>query len=247
MLPAAPPGTAPAPPEALQYGGSVTLRCSITRTGVGVVTKRSGNLPYPAVLRQVTMWGAQVGTGGAQTVIYADLTNDTGDRASGLPPEDYDVFGTWPLNGTGDFLNDDGGGYVVENTTAPVSFDTWLPVPGADFRLRVMLKQNTAINPRVTLSFTFWKLRTAIPDPGEGIVPRGTPDEPVCVRICGAEGPQPPTPPPPPPPSGPPVAPPPGGGGGYDPTTPPFPEPCSVDPFNPWNATALPCTNARGL
>jgi hypothetical protein len=82
-------------------------------------------------------------------------------------------------------------------------------------------------------------LSTPEDEPEAVILPRGTEEEPVCVRICGDTGPQPPTPPPPAPP--PPGPPPPTGPGPDDPLAEPLPGPCPIDPTAPLQSALDAC------
>lgn len=230
------------PPSPFEFVGSLTLVCRIQRTGIGVASKVSNKIPYPSVITNIKIWGNTVATGLADTLVLCEVTEDNGQRAGALPAQPGDLFGYYPLQGTFDATNDDGLGYDVFNTTQSHDFDVFYVLPGPNWRIRTTLVQATAITPRVQVSYTIKRLRSLIEQPGQGIIPRGTPEDPVCVKLCdpiivqpppGGGGGGPVAPPPPPPPSS---------GAGLDPAQLPLPDAGEIDPLNPDNELAFVCS-----
>lgn len=233
------------PPTGEDFVGSLTVVCRIQRTGIGVASKVSNKLPYPSVITNIKIWGNTVATGLADTLILCEVTEDNGQRPGALPAQPGDLFAYHPLQGTFDATNDDGIGFDVFNTTQSHDFDVWYPLPSPNWRLRTTIVQATAITPRIQVAYTIKRLRSIVQQPGEGIIPRGTPEDPLCVKLCdpiiigpgpGAGGGGPVAPPPPPPPSS---------AGALDPAQLPLPDAGEIDPYNPDNELAFQCALDR--
>jgi hypothetical protein len=153
-------------------------------------------------------------------------TRITSHRDAGSSPPDIDVARA------GDLAFPFVGSYV--------RLPLWIPVYESPSYIKTLGWQVAAANMAFTNVFVIGLLESGAQSPGAGIIPRGTPEEPACVRICGWDpGVIPPGPPPPPPP--PPPEPGPAPGPPFDPLQHPLPTMCPINPEQPLQSASQLC------
>jgi len=200
----------------------------------------SERLPVPCVITEMA-WTQTAISGVDRTYAFNlyisnNQSLDTDEVSCGKRISGHRDVGTSPpdLGNTSEYD-------LATNSTAHViRLPLWVPVYDSPSYIKTKAIQTILAACRFWIYFTVGLLESTPLLPGEGIIPRGTPEDPTCVRICGWEpgtqptGPAPapaPTPTPPAPPTGPAID--------------PFQEPinivCPINPENPLHSSALLC------
>lgn len=200
----------------------------------------SAELPYPSVITQLVISSNAAGGDSSPAFFDLYLSDDSGTGnapITGTKLTDHVLAGSVNPDVTGDDPLALPIFHSASETNMP-AIDVWIPVPKNGMRLKTVVHQITAatsVNVIVAVC-TLYDGPTF--DASTAIIPRGTPEEPVCVKICGAAPPieqppiaPPPGPPPPPAPSGP------------DILAEPLPPPCDISVEAPLTSASATCDN----
>jgi hypothetical protein len=166
----------------------ITMRHRTTGGAGVVVVKISPTLPYPAVLRRVSYWQSAPAPDSlilaARLLLAADDSTATANitgadifqhKTVGTSPPDVSVEIQGPLS--------------IPATNLVLTFDVNVPVPNNAHFLKSVLLTSTATGGQAWWWCTFDLLDAPDAVPGADIRPRGTADEPLCVRICDGSAP----------------------------------------------------------
>lgn len=175
----------------------IAHRHRINLGAAGSTVKATTELPYPATIVEIHY---QMTAASANNVILAwdlFLANDQGTTETpltGRKLSSYNRAGATPPDPAVD-MSEALSTFVPEQL---YTFRTHIPVPGPEHFLKTRLAQNTATGGQLWCWFTLELLNEPEGDPSTDIRPRGTEEEPVCVRLCPPEAPPPVAPPTPP-------------------------------------------------
>lgn len=216
----------------------VALRHRINLGAPGLTVHVSPVLPYPGIIREIAYF---LNVGNADSAIAAVDFYLSADASTAPSPITGDRLTYHELAGASppDLTNDAPEALMAPTTGHEIMYlPMHVAIAGQGRRLKTALRQTTLTGAQLHVWVIVDLLDKPEPVGAEEIVPRGTPEEPVCVRICPPEAPPPPPPPPPPPT---PPGPPPPVPGEVDVLALPLPLPSDIEPAEPLVAGATVC------
>lgn len=228
------PGAAPPPVIVRTHVLAIQLQTNASTRHA----QSSAKLPYPGIIRQVTIAQALPDSAGNWKLDLKITTAQIAGAAVEVPGRsifDFQRSGTV----SPDLTSDRDDPFVGIVNQAPTHLAVHIPVTEPNLFLTATSLPGSATLARWYITVSVDELIGGEDSSGAPpIIPRGTPEEPVCVRICDGA-----PPPKPPPPNGPPAPPPPPPppGAGPDAAAEPLPPPCDIDPLTPLDAALLTC------
>lgn len=203
----------------------------------------SAELPQNSVITQLQFSSNALGGDSSTAFFDLYLSEDAGTTSSpvtGSKLTDHTLAGVVNPDVTGDAAE----ALPAFHSTSEVyglPLDVWIPITKPGMRLKTVLHQLSATASVNVVTAVCTIFDSAVYDATAGVIPRGTPDSPLCVNVCNF----------PPPIEQPPITPPPGPtppttAAGPDVLADPLPLACEVSVDAPLSSASSTCQRTAG-